>query len=320
MKSKISRRKTNYYKKKSLLCKFNQKGGDCVREGVNHPWTAYPKGVRGNYPFYQHYRDETIRLIEFMKQLQTQENIYHLNFIIGSPLEDPNISDDKGSVEYKDIQWQQIIPYHIQQLLLELIKNPRKQSLYIQIIVISPDGFIDDSYVPLFQNKSIYRGNIRKTGKLEWGIHQNKIKVNFFNCPVLSVQNTEIDRIPEEYKSTYHISSYISNDIDKECIGLFYRLLEQLCEKKLSIAINSWAVFRPTNFGYNETIIEYSMFLELLAIAKKYKLIATEWSWETFNNNIIRDLVTNVSYIYTKPTLFEKNSSIPRLIIPVPSI
>lgn len=322
MKSKVSRNKINYKKKKSLLNKFKHKGGDCNREGINHPWAFYPRGALGSYPFYDRYRNETIRLIEFMKHLQTEENIYHLNFIIGSPLEDPHVTDDKGTQYYQDIQWQQMIPYHIQQLLLELYKTGSKLK-YIQIVVISPDDFINDSYSPLFLTKSLYRSNARKTGLLQWGIQLNKIKINFFNCPVPNIEqreNVKRLKLDESLQSTYKISSYVSNDIDIECIGLFYQLLSNLCEKKISIAINSWAVFRVNDFGFHETIKNYSMFPELLAIAKKYNIIATEWYWSDYDNNIIHDLVNDVYYIYTRPRRFGEETEYPRLILPIPYI
>ena len=323
MKSKLGRRKINRYKKKSLLTKFKQQnGGDCVREGLNHPWSVYPRGVVGAYSFYERYQNETIRLIEFMKHLQTDENIYHLNFIIGSPLEDPFVRNDQSEY-FKDIQWQQIIPYHIQQLLVDLNKNPRKQKLYIQIIVISPDDFINESYNPLFTTKGIYRGSVKKTGLLEWCIHYNKIKINFFNCPVPHIENRVSLKditMDKSVESTYKISSYISNDIDIECVGLFYHLLRNLCEKQLSIAINSWAVFKvdPTNgFTFHTDIINYQMFPELLRIAKKYNLIATEWYWLNNDYNIIHDLVNDVYYTYIRPP---HHVEFPRLILPVPQI
>ena len=195
MKSKNSRGKITYNKKKSLLYKFNQKGGDCVREGLNHPWSVYPRAYISEYSNYERYRDETTRLIEFMKHLQTEDNIYHLNLIIGSPLEDPQLTDDRGSDEFKNVQWQQMIPHHIQQLFIELNKKPRN-SKYIQIVVISPDQFIyDATYQPLFSYKGIYKATTRKTGLLEWsiGLGQSKIKIN--SCLICSDGSQGVPRL-----------------------------------------------------------------------------------------------------------------------------
>lgn len=246
----------------------NQKGGIIDPDKLNHPWYVYP---RGGYTDDTLYKKEIIRLINFLEDLEKKmDKITLLNIILGTMLE-----EEENPLKYLNrFTWQQLFPYHIQKMYEDMVKNNSKG--FIQIIIISPDDFINkEDYVPRFANK-IYNKNFNfiKERKGVW-IHKFKditIKANIFCCPMPSI-DTRFN-LKDEFKKRYGLDEKLKPNIyDYCCVNKFYSLLDNLTQKILTV-INNWVKFLNPAPEWPTGI---DMFLELKKIINKNKIIITYW-------------------------------------------
>jgi hypothetical protein len=247
----------------------NQKGGIIDPNKLNHPWYVYP---RGEYIDNSLYKLEIIRLINFLEDLEKKiDKITLFNIILGTMFEEKN----NPLPTLDEITWQQLFPYHIQKLYEDMVKNNNKG--FIQIIIISPDDFINkETYIPRFANK-IYNKNFNfiKERKGVW-IHNFQditIKVDIFCCPMPSIDIRF--NLKDEFKKRFGLDEKLKPNIyDYCCVNKFYSLLDHLTQKILTV-INNWVKF--LNPGSNLWPNEFDMFLELKKIINKNKIITTLW-------------------------------------------
>lgn len=261
-------------------------------ENLNHPWFIYPRAFMSEYNDYDLYRSESIRLEKFLNNFLNdlenrnfRESKLLIPIILGSTMEDSLIN---SYTEHTNIfQYQQLFPCHID----NYIENIDGQK-YIQIIIISPDRiFSDHNYIPLFIKLSKYTFN--KINQYEFISINNSftIKVNIFNCPMVSEEKRfktieKCDYILNNLKNlNYNLKTYKQNNNDLLLIKTIYQHLKNifnfketnhLFSNEILITINSWVSFKNLD-GYAEN---YKMFPELLSLASEYNIIATEWEYK----------------------------------------
>ena len=268
---------------------------------LNHPWFIYPHAFMSEYNNYRLYKTESLRLLKFLKDFINKfDEQYFTNskilmpIILGSSMEDAivNYNTDQSNV----VQYQQLFPNYINNFIEKV--NEHK---FIQLIIISPDLIFDDiDYIPLFVKFSKY--NFNKINKYEY-IHSDNnliIKVNIFNCPMVSKENRKniivnCDKILNNCKkiiSGIEIDTYVQSETDLILINKIYSCIDKIFSytktnfvntiidsgqiKKINIIVNSWVSFKNL-YGYSEN---YNMFSELLNLASKYNIIATEWEFK----------------------------------------
>jgi len=209
----------------------------------------------------------------------------------------------------ENISWQQLFPYHIQKMYEDMVKNNNKG--FIQIIIISPDDFINkDNYIPRFANKNYNKNfNFIKEKKGIW-IHKFKdiiIKVNIFCCPMPSIDIRF--NLHEEIKKKIDLNeNFKPNIYDYCCVNKFYSLLDNLTQKILTV-INNWVKFIKPSPGWPTG---FEMFMELKKIINKNKIIITFWSNKFIVNDsrfiIYNNKKYNKQYSYINPNISESLS------------
>lgn len=259
---------------------------------LNHPWFIYPRGFMSEYNDYSLYRQEVFRLHKFINNLIDEVDEKYsshdilIPFIIGSPMEDALA---KSHTTYDNIfQYSQLFPNYINKFISQ---NHNKK--FIQIIIISPDNIFspNSTHTPYFTLYGPYDFVNTNFNEYMYSDEFIEIKVNIFNCPLPCIETRNslvlkyqsmIDRL---HSNPFNITTYRQNDFDINFINSFYSCVDKLFSKSISeprikIIINSWVSFKNLD-GYSEN---YGMFPNLLKLANKYNIIATEWD---FNDNLI---------------------------------
>lgn len=263
---------------------------------LNHPWFIYPRGIMSEYNEYNLYRKESIKLSKYVKNLPRYIDETHTNkeslvsFIIGSSMEDvlANSANSANSTNcanyaYENIihQYRQLFPNYINDFI-----NTNTEKKFIQIIITSPDRiFSNDDFTPQFITYEPY--NFRKIQKNEYVFECDmfEIKINIFNCPMPCLETryelvTRYQRSLDMLKvNPYDIQTYKQTQTDVDFIHNFYSSIEELFkitfDPRNKIIINSWVSFANLD-GYSE---KYNMFPNILELANKYNIIATEWEF-----------------------------------------
>jgi hypothetical protein len=266
---------------------------------LNHPFFIYPRGFMSEYNEYSLYRQEVIRLYNFIGNLSNkldEKYSYYdvlIPFIIGSPMEDALA---KLHTTFDNIfQYSQLFPNYINKFI-----SYNKNKKFIQIIIISPDNIFspNSTHTPYFSLYSPYdfvNTNFNEYIYLDEFI---EINVNIFNCPFPCVEtrNSLVIRYQQMIDTlnpnTFNITTYKQNQTDINFINSFYSSLDKLFSKSISesrikIIINSWVSFKNLD-GYSEN---YEMFPNLLKLANKYNIIATEWDF--IDNLTFTKIVSN---------------------------
>jgi hypothetical protein len=218
------------------------------------------------------YNRNLIDLDNYIKELTiniNQKSIIHIS--IGAAAEEARIDFNKD-IKY---QWEQLFPEH----LYKIIKtNP---SIPVYHIIIAPNNFLKDHYMPIFIKKTklnwIYRGH--NTFQLD------NLTIKMFCCPMPSncdytklIDNLRTHNIKDE---NYYKSIDQTNQ-DRIFINNFYKNLECLFNKVNYydgiISCYSFAVFNADTMKarYNN----FSMFKEIKDLFPKNKLcqrILAEW-------------------------------------------
>ena len=265
---------------------------------INHPFFIYPRGFMSEYNEYKHYRNEVLRLFNFIDDLSDEIEKMHkdilIPFIIGSSMEDALAKSNTSEENY--FQFRQLFPNYIH----NFIQNNLEKK-FIQIIIISPDSiFSEQSNI---KPRFILHEEMEfiETNKNEY-IYANEqinIRINIFNCMIPCIENRNgiISRYENAIKSLsyehYGITSYIQTSDDLNFINEFYSRLDKLFNFNINqnhnvkIIVNSWVSFKNLD-GYSEM---YNMFPKILELANKYKIIATEWKFvdELFYTKIISE-------------------------------
>jgi len=273
---------------------MNQKGGIIDPSKLNHPWYVYP---RGGYDNDSLYKLEIIRLINFLEDLEKKiDEITLINIILGTMFEEK----ENPRKDLDHITWQQLFPYHIQKMYEDMVINNNKG--FIQIIIISPDDFINkENYMPRFANKEYNKNFDFKKDSKEKGvwIHKFKditIKANIFCCPMPSIDNRF--NLKDEIKKKINLNEKFKPNIyDNCCVDKFYSLLDNLSQKILTV-INNWVKFLNPDPSFPTGL---DMFIELKKIVTKNKILLTFWA----RNNLIYD----IRNIYNPNSKFKKEYS-----------
>jgi len=124
-----------------------------------------------------------------------------------------------------------------------------------------------------------------------------EINVNIFNCPFpcMETRNSLVVKyqlmINKLNNNPYGIMTYRQNIADINFINNFYSSLDKLfskttCDPRIKIVVNSWVSFKNLE-GYTN----FKMFPNLLKLANKYNIIATEW--EFIDNLKFTKIVSN---------------------------
>lgn len=272
---------------------------------LNHPWTIYEKEATSAYTKYDIYYSELHRLSNFVSELgfnitNLKENEYQLtNFIIGTPMEYGLIK--KICSAYYIFQWQQLFPKHINDFIEQYSTTDNKVN--INIVIISPDDiFMDECYnEPLFTSMcEDYHFEKIRNREYICTSGNTIIKVDIFTCPFpqLETRKDVIRRINQFVKNDLCetlISDYSPTENDIKFIDNFYFKMDAIASNALSnLIINSYATFRNV-CGYEN----YGLFPSLLELANKYKIIATEWTFQEDNikNRIVSRLKYTIDYI-----------------------
>lgn len=258
------------------------------------------------YNEYPLYRQEVIRLNEFIKNLTFElEHKYNLNnilipFIIGSSMED-SLANSHTTIE-NIFQYSQLFPNYINNFI-----GQTSNKKFIQIIIISPDKIFSTNHVPYFLLYEPYPFINTCPNEYSYLNEFIEIKINIFNCPVPCIESRNnlilnyqsmIDGLNSNH---YHIDSYEQNNTDINFINNFYFNLDKLfnlsvLNQKIKIIINSWVSFKNL-YGYSEN---YKMFPNLLKLANKYNIIATEWNFIDnlkFTKIISNYKIENINFI-----------------------
>jgi hypothetical protein len=270
-----------------------------MKNELNHPFFVYPRGFMSEYNEYIVYRQEVLRLYKFIDDLADELDIKHnskdilVPFIIGSPMED-SLSKSYTSIE-NIFQYSQLFPNYINNFISH---NSNKK--FIQIIIISPDNIFsnDTIHIPYFTLYSLY--DFVNTNPNEYTCLEEffEIKVNIFNCPLPCIEKR--NNLVSKYQpmidglklNPYDIYTYKQNNFDINFINSFYSSLEKIfsvsvSNQKIKLIINSWVSFKNL-YGYSEN---YGMFPNLLTLANKYNIIATEWDF--IDNLTFTKIVSN---------------------------
>lgn len=257
---------------------------------LNHPFFIYPRGFMSEYNEYSLYRQEVFRLYEFIENLVDELDEKHssknilIPFIIGSPMED---SLAKSHTVIDNIfQYSQLFPNYINNFISH---NDNKK--FIQIIIVSPDNIFSSNtnHTPYFTLYSPYDFLNTDFNEYTYLDEFVEIKVNIFNCPMPCIETrTSLvlkyhQMINELNLNPFGINTYEQNQSDINFINSFYSCIDKIFEKStyepeigtnIKIIINSWVSFKNLE-GYNN----YIMFPNLLKLANKYNIIATEWDY-----------------------------------------
>lgn len=260
-----------------------------MNNNLNHPFFIYPRGFMSEYNEYPLYRQEVSRLYEFIGNLENELYEKHCSkeilipFIIGSPMED---SLAKSNTDFENIfQYSQLFPNYISNFITY---NTNKK--FIQIIIVSPDNIFSPNtthkpYFTLFGSYEFVNNDFNEYTYIDDYV---EIKVNIFNCPMPCVETrTSLvikyqQMIDEINNNSYNITTYKQNQTDINFINSFYSSLDKLFnyiqslpESRIKTIINSWVSFKNLD-GYSDN---YKMFPNLLKLANKYNIIATEWDF-----------------------------------------
>lgn len=266
---------------------------------LNHPFFIYPRGFMSEYNEYSLYRQEVIRLYNFIGNLSNELDEKYsscdvlIPFIIGSPMEDALA---KSHTSFDNIfQYSQLFPNYINKFI-----SYNKNNKFIQIIIISPDDIFspNSTHTPYFILYSQYNFVNTNFNEYIYSDEFIEIKVNIFNCPLPCVETrtnlvvTYQQIIDTLNPNTFDITTYKQNQTDINLINSFYSSLDKLFSKSISeqrikIIINSWVSFKNLD-GYSEN---YEMFPNLLKLANKYNIIATEWDF--IDNLTFTKIVSN---------------------------
>lgn len=269
---------------------------------LNHPWFIYPRGIMSEYNDYELYRKESVKLSKYVQNLPQYIDKIHTNkeslvsFIIGSSMEDvlansPNSSNSSNSPNSpnspnsQDIniihQYRQLYPNYINDFI-----NANSDKKFIQIIITSPDRiFSNDDYTPHFIRYEPYDFVKIKKNEYVFECEMFEIKINIFNCPMPCLE-TRCDLVSRYQTSLemlkinpYKIQTYKQTQTDVDFIQNFYSRVEELFkityDIRNKIIVNSWVSF-VNLVGYSE---KYNMFPNILELANKYNIIATEWEF-----------------------------------------
>lgn len=257
---------------------------------LNHPFFIYPRGFMSEYNEYSLYRQEVSRLNEFIGNLTDELNEKYsskdilIPFIIGSPMEDALAKSH--TVIDNIFQYCQLFPNYINNFI-----SHNKNKKFIQIIIVSPDNIFSSNtnhtpYFTLYSEYDFLNTNLNEYTYLDEFV---EIKVNIFNCPMPCIETrTRLvlkyqQMIDELNFNPYGINTYEQNQSDINFINSFYSSLDKLFSKSMfvseigtniKIIINSWVSFKNLD-GYSN----YGMFPNLLKLANKYNIIATEWDF-----------------------------------------
>lgn len=270
---------------------------------LNHPWTIYLQEPTSSYTKYSVYYTELLRMRNFILKLaktieEEETQIQLTTLIIGTPME--TALHKKDCPETYIFQWQQLFPKHIYDFIKHY--SELKNNININIIIVSPDDiFMDECYhEPLFTikcedykfEKIKNREYIHKSDKLT-------IKVDIFTCPFPQLEErTDIiekcNTMVSKCMPFFEIKNFAPTDSDINFIDTFYCQFEKIARNpKSNLIINSYATFRnATEFGI------YGLFPTLLEVANKYKIIATEWTFNesNFRTRIVSKITMTVNY------------------------
>ncbi len=264
---------------------------------LNHPFFIYPRGFLSEYNDYKHYRNEVVRLNQFIEELTLDIMKNHsdkeilIPFIIGSSMEDSIYNSNTNKNNYFQIS--QLFPNYINNFIQSNDNNK-----FIQVVIISPDAIFSQQ----FNKKPYFISNVSfefiQTNLNEY-IYSNEnitIKINIFNCPMpcLELRSEAIIRYDNMINfldnNYYNINTYKQTTYDVEFIEIFYLNLNELFSlinriHGIKIIINSWVSFKNLDGISNK----YNMFPKILELANKYNIIATEWEFidEQFFTKII---------------------------------
>jgi len=266
---------------------------------LNHPWSIYLKEPFSSYTNYPVYYLELVRLHEFNEKLSvvisnlSKDQVQLTVYIVGTSMEDA-LHKKNCSQEYM-FQWQQLFPHYITNFIKcnQLLDN----DININVIIISPDDiFMDRCYrEPLFTTQC-KQYNFVKIQNREY-IHladKLRIKIDIFTCPFpqLETRKTVINKYNDFIKNLpyYELDSFAPSEDDVKFIDNFYSQLALIAgNPKSNMIINSWATFRNVRDYDN-----YGLFPSLLALANKYKIIATEWAFS--ENNFLFRIASKIDY------------------------
>lgn len=268
---------------------------------LNHPWYIYPHAFMSEYNNYDLYRSETNRLNKFIINLIEQikfncdNNIKSLiSLQLGSAMEDAlaNFHTSQSNL----FQYQQLYPNYINNFIicnsnsdaisetnLDANSDTNLNKKFVQIIIISPDEiFNKNNFLPFFTK--LLPNKFVKINKYEYLCQYNNItiKINIFNCPFPHFDNrtTYISKynyaIQHLQSNIYNINNFEPTVNDCIFIDNFYLNLDELFKNNPIIIINSWVSFKNLCSIRNN----YNMFPELLKLANKYNIIATEWDYK----------------------------------------
>jgi hypothetical protein len=260
-----------------------------------HPWFIYPHAFLSEYNNYELYQCESIRLENFLGNFihKIESGFYTgskllIPIILGSTMEDSLFNSHTNSKNY--FQFEQMFPNYINNFI-EVIDGHK----HIQVIIISPDNiFNNDNYVPLFTKFSKYE--FEKVNNLHYRFISDsfEININIFNCPMVTVEkrkeiikksNIVLSDCKKKNFTDCILSTYTQSETDFVLINRIYEHIEKIFSYvsnsfyNVNIIINSWVNFKNL-YGYSEN---YNMFPELLKLASKYNIIATEWDYRDEN-------------------------------------
>jgi hypothetical protein len=268
---------------------------------LNHPFYVYPRGIMSEYNNYFKYREEVVRLYQFMSKLhyditngKYSDTKLLIPIILGSTMEDSIQKSYSPITNF--FQHRQLFPNYIG----NFIKTFDQEKKHIQIIIISPDNLFDsDTYIPLFikynQQYAFNKINLYEFEMI--GMYNDEslngyeqipglsIKINIFNCPFPSIDKRSLiidkcDNLIKEMRiNDFGIETYKQSDHDISFISDFYQLIDNIFAlnnyKEIFVIVNSFVSFKNLD-GHSEN---YNMFKELLILCNKFNIIATEWSY-----------------------------------------
>lgn len=262
---------------------------------LSHPYFVYPNTPLSEYIKYEIYNEEVKRLFKYIENLKicindnvNQDNFFCLTpIIIGSAMEQAIRS---GNAEpYSYFQWQQLFPSYIKNFISAYSKQTN--NTFVNLIIISPDKIFSDEFYkePLFTHNTEYIFKKISNRKYKYFCTESNLTINvdIFNCPFPSLDSRKefINRINDLISrracdfSHLTIKSYKQTQDDILFINNFYKMIDELMILNNGfntyMIINSWATFKNLE-GYNG----YKMFEELLKLASKNNIMATEWVFQ----------------------------------------
>ena len=272
-----------------------------------YPYYLYPNAPCGAYNDLEVYRNESIRLLHFLNNYKPDNKTF-FNLIIGSAAEgaftNQFLEDING-------HWRQLFPYHIE-YFLDNMKEKKNNNYNIQIIVISPDQFMnDEKYVPQFINKTMKECGWTKINKSKYFSRSYNITVNLF-CTLMPHYDSRNSRITQKMLKICN-DSKIYNDVlniiqskeDNKYTKVFYKTLEKVFDDVNDnngiVVCISYAVFNIDT--PHACINNYKMFSKiknLFPCEKIDKRLLSEWkfNFENYDLTIFLD-----KYPLLKPTI-----------------